>query len=122
MKKEHLKYLFYGLLAIAILIFFASLFSNNTQLKEKIKVFEGKNQMLEKENGSLKNENLRLKDSLKISKVSIEQLNEGEKELLKELQKVENELQTLKSKYAKNPRSTANFNADSIRLYFSNLK
>lgn len=122
MKKEHLKYLFYGLLAFAILIFFASLFSNNTQLKEKIKVFEGKNQMLEKENGSLKIENLRLKDSLKISKVSIEQLNEGEKELLKELQKVENELQTLKSKYAKNPRSTANFNADSIRLYFSNLK
>lgn len=122
MKKEHLKYLFYGLLAIAILIFFASLFSNNTQLKEKIKVFEGKNQILEKENGSLKIENLRLKDSLKISKVSIEQLNEGEKELLKELKKVENELQTLKSKYAKNPRSTANFNADSIRLYFSNLK
>jgi peptidoglycan hydrolase CwlO-like protein len=108
-----------GVLIFALVLFLAN---NNTRLQSQISVLEGKNQMLEELNKGLEKQNEQIEDSIAKIENSLNDLKEKEQRLAKENVELENNIKKLNKKYEKASNHAANYNADSIKRYFTELK
>lgn len=111
-------------IVIGVAIFVGVLFlvNNNTKLQAKISVLHGKNEILETELKDLKAQRGVIQDSLQKLETQIKNLEESEKKLSSKSKELEVKLKNIKSKYETANNHTANYNADSIRRYFSDFK
>ena len=104
------------LLAVVTTLFLAS---QNSKLQAKISVLNGKNQALEEQNNVLKTDRQVLLDSIRNFELQIGGLMQLEHDLYIKNGELEKKIKNLKSKYETANNHTANYNADSIRRYFS---
>lgn len=79
------------------------------------------NQRLKGENASIHINIQKMQDSIAIINRKIESVVDRERELSLKYDSLKTNIKSLKPKYEKAANRSANFNADSIRWYFSNL-
>ena len=122
MKKSIQKILWRGVL-VAIVYFLALLLTkSNTKLQNKISILEYKNQQLEESNKALESQRQALRDSIKNADIRIYYLQTQDSILKKQNEDLEKTIKLTKKKYEKADNHTINYNADSIRRYFSDLQ
>jgi hypothetical protein len=121
MKKDKLKLLSILLLIIGGIIFILFLFSNNNGLKLKAAEINGENKALKIQNSNIRKDIETLKDSISEIDLAIDGIMEIETILVQNLNQKDIELKKLQKEYEKANNYTANYNADSVRVYFSNL-
>jgi DNA helicase IV len=114
---------FYFLLAVitGAILLTIFLFSDNDRLKLKIAEIEVENKALKTENQKVKKDIETLKDSISEINSMVEGIMQIEGLLVQNLNQKDKELKNLQKEYEKATKRTANYNADSIRVYFSNL-
>ena len=122
MKESIQKLLWRGLLAAIVFFFAIMLTKSNTKLQTKISILLYKNQQLEDSNKALQSQREALRDSIKNADVRISYLESQEGSLKKQNQDLENSIKLTRKKYEKADTHTINYNADSIRRYFSELQ
>jgi hypothetical protein len=121
MKKDHLKFLFILLFIIGGIIFILFLFSDNDRLKLKVAEVQGENKGLKIQNSNIRKDIETLKDSIIKIDLAINGIMEIEGQLVLNVNQKDKELKKLQKEYEKANNYTANYNADSVRVYFSNL-
>jgi len=121
MKKDHLKFVFILLFIISAIIFILFLFSDNDRLKLKVAEVQGENKALKVQNNKIKKDIETLKDTIYEIGSSIEGIMQIEGQLVQNLNQKDKELKKLQKEYEKATKHTTNYNADSVRVYFSNL-
>lgn len=117
--KAQIKTAITAILVLALTLFMTN---NNTKLQSKISVLRGQNEILETQNRSLEKNLKALVDSIAKIDKSIQDLKGKEAKLAKENVELENNIKKLNKKYEKAINHSANYNADSIRGYFSNFQ
>jgi len=122
MKESIQKLLWRGLLAAIVFFFAIMLTKSNTKLQTKISILLYKNQQLEDSNKALQSQREALRDSIKNADVRISYLESQEGSLKKQNQDLENSIKLTRKKYEKADTHTINYNADSIKRYFSDLQ
>jgi ribonuclease HII len=122
MKESIQKLLWRGVLAAIVFFFAIMLTKSNTKLQTKISILLYKNQQLEDSNKALQSQREALRDSVKNADVRISYLESQEGSLKKQNQDLENSIKLTRKKYEKADTHTINYNADSIRRYFSELQ
>ena len=122
MKESIQKLLWRGLLAAIVFFFAIMLTKSNTKLQTKISILLYKNQQLEDSNKALQSQREALRDSIKNADVRISYLESQEGSLKKQNQDLENLIKLTRKKYEKADTHTINYNADSIKRYFSDLQ
>ena len=122
MKESIQKLLWRGVLAAIVFFFAIMLTKSNTKLQTKISILLYKNQQLEDSNKALQSQREALRDSVKNADVRISYLESQEGSLKKQNQDLENSIKLTRKKYEKADTHTINYNADSIRRYFSDLQ
>jgi ABC-type phosphate transport system auxiliary subunit len=110
------------LFIVGIIVLTLILFSSNSNLKIKINTLDQQNNTLKSDNKEINKKIVIIKDSIDKSNMSIQNIVLMEKSLEKELSQTQNQLNQIKTEYEKASNYSRNFNGDSIRLYFSNLK
>jgi len=110
------------LFIVGIIILTLILFSSNSNLKIKINSLDEQNNTLKSDNKEINKKIVIIKDSIDKSNISIQNIVSMEKSLENELSQTQNQLNQIKTEYEKASNYSRNFNGDSIRLYFSNLK
>jgi ABC-type phosphate transport system auxiliary subunit len=110
------------LFIVGIIVLTLILFSSNSNLKIKINSLDEQNNTLKSDNKEINKKIVIIKDSIDKSNISIQNIVSMEKSLEKELSQTQNQLNQIKTEYEKASNYSRNFNGDSIRLYFSNLK
>lgn len=110
------------LFIVGIIVLTLLLFSSNSNLKMKINNLDEQNNTLKSDNKEINKKIVIIKDSIDKSNMSIQNIVSMEKSLEKELSQTQNQLNQIKTEYEKASNYSRNFNGDSIRLYFSNLK
>jgi DNA helicase IV len=121
MKNSNLKFVFVLLFIIGSIALMLFLFSDNDRLKLKIAEIEGQNKALKTENHKVKKDIETLKDSIFEIGSIVDGIMLIEGNLVQSLNQKDNELKNLQKKYEKATKHTSNYNADSVRVYFSNL-
>ena len=122
MNQKNARIYFILALTIAVIIFLLFLFSDNDGLKEKISVIQGENKVLKIENSRIKIHNKQLKDSILLGENTLMGILLIEANLVEQLGKTQKELEKLKKQYEKARSHSNNYNADSVRLYFSEFQ
>ena len=122
MNQKNARIYFVLALTIAVIIFVLFLFSDNDGLKEKISVIQGENKVLKIENSRIKIHNNQLKDSILLGENTLMGILLIEANLVEQLGKTQKELEKLKKQYEKARSHSNNYNADSVRLYFSEFQ
>ena len=122
MKESIQKLLWRGVLAAIVFFFAIMLTKSNTKLQNKISILLYKNQQLEDSNKSLESQREALRDSVKNADVRISYLESQDGSLKKQNQDLQNSIKLTRKKYEKADTHTINYNADSIRRYFSELQ
>ena len=122
MNQKNARIYFILALTIAVIIFLLFLFSDNDGLKEKISVIQGENKVLKIENSRIKIHNKQLKDSILLGENTLMGILLIEANLVEQLGKTQKELEKLKKQYEKARSYSNNYNADSVRLYFSEFQ
>jgi chromosome segregation ATPase len=110
------------LFIVGIIVLTLILFSSNSNLKIKINTLDQQNNTLKSDNKEINKKIVIIKDSIDKSNISIQNIVSMEKSLENELSQTQNHLNQIKTDYEKASNYSRNFNGDSIRLYFSNLK
>ena len=110
------------LFILGIIVLTLILFSSNSNLKIKINSLDEQNNTLKSDNKEINKKIVIIKDSIDKSNISIQNIVSMEKSLENELSQTQNQLNQIKTEYEKASNYSRNFNGDSIRLYFSNLK
>jgi len=110
------------LFIVGIIVLTLILFSSNSNLKIKINSLDEQNNTLKSDNKEINKKIVIIKDSIDKSNISIQNIVSMEKSLENELSQTQNQLNQIKTEYEKASNYSRNFNGDSIRLYFSNLK
>jgi DNA helicase IV len=121
MKNTNLKFAFVILFIIGAIALILFLFSDNDRLKLKIAEIEGQNKALKIENHKVKKDIETLKDSISEISSVVDGIMQIEGLLIQNLNQKDKELKNLQKEYEKATKHTANYNADSVRVYFSNL-
>jgi hypothetical protein len=99
------------------------MFSNsNSKLHEKITELETLNKVMKQENVKWTKYNDSLLIIIKQSDAELIYMKKRDIELYNKLQSLNSQIIKLKEKYEKANNFTANYNADSVKQYFSNLK
>lgn len=122
MKHQTYKYAFIFLFIIGAIALILFLFSNNDKLKLKLAHLEGENKVLKTENRRINSHIKILKDSIADANSSIQGIMLIETMIMQQLGETQKELNKLKKEYEKATNHARNYNADSVRLYFSNLR
>ena len=122
MKESVQKLLWRGLLAAIVFLFAIMLTKSNTNLQAKISILEYKNQQLADSNKALEIQRAALRDSVKNADLRISFLESQDSSLKKQNKDLENSIKLTRKKYEKADTHTINYNADSIRRYFSDLQ
>lgn len=122
MKHQTYKYAFLLLFVIGIIALILFLFSDNDKLKLKLAHLEGENKVLKTENHRINSHIKILKDSISDANSSIQGIVLIETMLVSQLNQTQKELNQLKKEYEKATNHARNYNADSVRVYFSNLR
>lgn len=122
MKNQTAKYVFLFLFVIGAIALVLFLFSNNDKLKLKLAHVETENKVLKTENHRINSHIKILKDSISDANSSITGIMLIETMLMQQLGQKEKELNQLKKEYEKATNHARNYNADSVRIYFSNLR
>ena len=122
MKESIQKLLWRGVLAAIVFFFAIMLTKSNTKLQNKISILLYKNQQLEDSNKALESQREALRDSVKNADVRISYLESQDGSLKKQNQDLQNSIKLTRKKYEKADTHTINYNADSIRRYFSELQ
>ena len=110
------------LFIVGIIVLTLILFSSNSNLKIKINSLDEQNNTLKSDNKEINKKIVIIKDSIDKSNISIQNIVSMEKSLENELSQTQNQLNQIKTEYEKASNYSRNFNGDSIRFYFSNLK
>jgi hypothetical protein len=121
MKNTNLKFAFVILFIIGAIALILFLFSDNDRLKLKIAEIEGENKALKMENKKIIKDIAVLKDSISESNSLVTGILTIQGMLFQNLDSKDKELKKLQKEYEKATKHTANYNADSVRVYFSNL-
>jgi len=108
------------ILLLAILTIFA-LYFNGNKLSERIANLQGQNQKLKEQNELLNNKISELKLKIDSSNQKIKVLERQDTKLETDYHKTQTQITNLKPSYDKADNYSRNYNADSIRIYFSNL-
>lgn len=122
MKHQTYKYAFLFLFIIGAIALILFLFSDNDKLKLKLAHLEGENKVLKTENRRINSHIKTLKDSIADANSSIQGIMLIETMIMKQLGETQDELKKLKKEYEKATNHSRNYNADSVRQYFSNLR
>lgn len=122
MKHQTYKYAFILLFIIGLIVLILFLFSDNDKLKLKLAHLEGENKVLKTENHRINSHIKILKDSIADANSSIQGIMLIEGMIMKQLGETQKELNQLKKEYEKATNHARNYNADSVRQYFSNLR
>jgi cell division protein FtsB len=121
--REYLKDVLVLIVGIFLLglILSAALYYKGDRLTQKIAVMETKNETLQKENQNLLKKLREVELEIQATNIRLKILYETEKELQTQYEETQTQLKNLIPKYEKANRYSRNFNADSIRKYFSNF-
>lgn len=122
MKNQTFKYAFLLLFVVGIVALVLFLFSDNDKLKLKIEHLQTENKVLKTENYRINTHIKILKDSIADANSSIQGIMLIETMIMQQLGETQKELNKLKKEYEKATNHSRNYNADSVRLYFSNLR
>lgn len=122
MKNQTFKYAFLLLFVVGIVALVLFLFSDNDKLKLKIEHLQTENKVLKTENHRINSHIKILKDSIADANSSIQGIMLIETMIMQQLGETQKELNKLKKEYEKANNHSRNYNADSVRLYFSNLR
>lgn len=122
MKESIKKILTRGVLIAIIFLMAIFLTKSNTKLQAKISILEYQNQQLEDANKELEKQREALRDSIKTADIRITYLETEETYLKKQNADLESTIKFTRKKYEKADTYTINYNADSIKRYFSDLK
>ena len=126
MKPSLIKYFAFLLKPILIILVFVyiTFLLNDSRSKLEDKIIElnvvNKQMIEQKQIWVAANDSLKISIQLKDSK--LEYFEKKDSEILNKLKFVNNKIDNLKSKYEKANNFTYNYNSDSIKQYFSNLK
>jgi lipopolysaccharide export LptBFGC system permease protein LptF len=107
----------------SIILYVLFMFSDyNSKLKQKITELETLNKVMKAENVKWANYNDSLILIIEKSNAELAYMKKRDEELYNKLQFLNTQITKLKDKYEKANNFTANYNADSVKQYFSNLK
>jgi peptidoglycan hydrolase CwlO-like protein len=99
------------------------MFSNsNSKLNQKITELETLNKVMKVENEKWAKYNDSLILVIKDNDAKLENMQKRDAQLYNKLQSLNTQITNLKDKYEKANNFTANYNADSVRQYFSDLE
>jgi peptidoglycan hydrolase CwlO-like protein len=109
---------------ILLLTILYVLFMGNTssKLNQKITELETLNKVMKVENEKWAKYNDSLILVIKDNDAKLENMQKRDAQLYNKLQSLNNQITNLKDKYEKANNFTANYNADSVRQYFSDLE
>lgn len=110
--------------SMVFVIAYILLMFGNTRSKLDIKIAELQtiNKVLAEQNKKWASANDSLKIQITTKDAKLESLYKRDAELFSKLQSINNQITNLKNKYEKADNFTSNYNADSVKQYFSNLK
>lgn len=117
--KEYKSWIIISVITVSFLF---SLFYNGNRISSKIAELKGQNDILKKNNELLFNKIQSIQDSIESTNENIQELNKIENQLSQQYEQIKNNINSLKSDYEKANDFAANYDADSIRWYFSNIK
>lgn len=101
---------------------FLALTYNGDKLSQRISNLQGQNDKLKEQNKELQENIEELNLEIEANNVKIELLQEEDNRLQSDYLATQDKIKNIKPKYEKASRFAANYNADSIRRYFSDLK
>jgi len=109
---------------IAFIITYILLMFSNTRSKLEIKIAELQtiNKIMAEQNEKWSHTEDSLKIEISTKDAKLEYFQKRDAELFSRLKSINNEITNLKNKYEKADNFTSNYNADSVKQYFSNLK
>lgn len=121
--KSFIKIMFLPAILFSIILYVLFMFSDsNSKLKQKITELETLNKVMKAENVKWANYNDSLILIIEKSNAELAYMKKRDEELYNKLQFLNTQITKLKDKYEKANNFTANYNADSVKQYFSNLK
>ena len=111
------------LATIAVFLFILYTIANTgNKTAQKIGELKGENKVLLQNNKEILGNINKLKSSIEASDKKIDSLYLVERKLASQYQIIQNSIKNLKTQYDKANNFSANYNADSIRIYFSKLQ
>jgi hypothetical protein len=111
------------ILIFLVFVYVSFLLNNSrSKLEEKIIELQIVNKQMTEQKQIWGKANDSLKISIELKDVKLRQFEKIESEILNKLKVVNNQINNLNVKYEKANNFTYNYNSDSVKQYFSNLK
>jgi len=120
-EKEYNTAMVIVVLILVGLLLTAALFYKGDRLKEKIAEMQGQNKELKKQNQQLESKIKQLNLTIDSSNKKLVILYEQDTQLHTEYESAQKSIKNLSTQYEKANTYSHNYNADSVRIYFSNL-